>query len=200
MNPMRFKFLFHGTSSIYRDSIGANGLLPNNGDLHLATYPCVALLEADRRINGDERQLLGGYKKPVGGFRLIVKVRRSEAVCLRLDSDYYKKEVATGQRFVTLRTAFSTGTPIGPENLSFIDANFEAEFKTLLIDIHRMAKLLPFQYPPDIERMVLAERQDSDTPLTLRDLRSTINSMNISEISEGIDSRPGGINFGVQED
>ena len=73
---VKFNHLFHGTSSIYRDSIREHGLLPKGGRLHLTTHPLVALIEGLRTVRG-EADLTGGYKEAVGGSPLMVLVERS---------------------------------------------------------------------------------------------------------------------------
>jgi hypothetical protein len=146
MRRIRFKYLFHGTSSIYRDRIEKNGLLPVNGALHLTTNPCIAMDEAVFSVRGELRY--GGYKTGVGGFPLVVKVERSAAIDLRLDTPgYYDAEAAKKHRLVAMRCAFLTDTLIRPENLSFIDTDIASECHKLLDEIHRMTTLLPFEYP-----------------------------------------------------
>jgi hypothetical protein len=146
MKRIRFKYLFHGTSSIYRKGIESNGLLPVNGSLHLTTHPGIAMDEAVFTVRGED--LRYGYKKGVGGCPLLVRVDRSAAINLRLDRPgYYDKEAAKKHRLAAIRCAFSTDTPIRPEDLSFIDTNIEAVCKELLDEIHGMTKLLPFEYP-----------------------------------------------------
>ena len=158
MRPIRFRYLFHGTSSKYRGDIERDGLLPINGKLHLTTHPAIAFEEAENTVGG-EPHLVHGYKSAVGGNPLIVKVERAKVGNLRLDSpEYYNKESAKIRRLVPKRFAFTTNAVIRPEHLAFIDSNFEAECNSLMIDIHRMARLLPFQYPPEIEEAILAER------------------------------------------
>jgi hypothetical protein len=71
MKRIRSKYLFHGTSSIYRASIEKDGLLPVNGELHLTTLPSLALDEAHWTVNGEDPRY--GYKEAVGGPLLIVK-------------------------------------------------------------------------------------------------------------------------------
>jgi hypothetical protein len=142
---IRFKYLFHGTSSTYRKSIETKGLLPVNGALHLTTHPCIALGEAVFTVRGED--LRYGYKRSVGGFPLVVKIDRSAAINLRLDRPgYYNKEAAKKHRLAAIRCAFSTDTSIRPEDISFIDTNIEAVCKELLDEIHGMTKLLPFEY------------------------------------------------------
>jgi hypothetical protein len=140
---MKFLWLFHGTSSRYQRNIEANGLLPINCALHLTTHPCIALLEAERTTRGDEATLYSGYKQPVFGTALIVKVPRAAALGLRLDPEYYDRRKARGYRLVTSRAAFITGTPIGPEHVSLLDL---AEFEQVIDEIDAMAKLPPFEY------------------------------------------------------
>ena len=130
MKRIRFKYLFHGTSSIYRESIESNGLLPVNGALHLTTHPAVALDEAFFTVNGEDPRY--GYKTGVGGDLLIVKVERSAARNLRLDiPGYFDKEATKIRRLVAKRFAFSTDTLNRPEDLSFIDTNIEAVCKKM---------------------------------------------------------------------
>ena len=158
MRPIRFRYLFHGTSSKYRADIERDGLLPINGRLYLTTHPAIAFEEAENTVRG-ELHLIHGYKRAVGGNPLIVKVERAKVVNLRLDSpEYYDKESAKIRRLVPKRFAFTTNGAISPEHLAFIDSDFEAECNSLMIDIHLMASLLPFQYPPQIEEAILAER------------------------------------------
>ena len=147
MKRIRFKYLFHGTSSIYRESIESNGLLPVNGALHLTTHSGIALDEAVFTVRGED--LRYGYKRRVGGSPLVVKVERSAALNLRLDRPgYYDNEATKKHRLVAARCAFATDTLIRPEHLSFIDTDIEAVCNNLLDEIHCMTKLLPFEYPP----------------------------------------------------
>jgi hypothetical protein len=158
MGRVRFKYLFHGTSSICRAAIEANGLLPVNGLLHLTTLPSLALDEAYWTVKGEDPH--HGYKTPVGGDLLIVKVDRSAARDLRLDvGGWYEKESPKIRRLVAKRYAFRTEKPISPEHLSFLDKDLFSECDKLVGEIHLMAKLLPFQYSLDDERRILAKRQ-----------------------------------------
>ena len=146
MKRICFKYLFHGTSSIYRKGIESNGLLPVNGALHLTTHPGIAIDEAVFTVRGED--LRYGYKKGVGGCPLVVRVDRSAAINLRLDRPgYYDKEAAKKHRLVAIRFSFATDTAIRAEHLSFIDREIEAECHRLLDEIHGMTKLLPFEYP-----------------------------------------------------
>jgi len=163
VKPIRFRYLLHGTSSKHRAHIESNGLLPVNGKLHLTTNPAIAFDEAENTVKG-EPHLIHGYKIGIGGDPLIVKVERGKVWNLRLDSPgYYDKESASIRRLVPKRFAFTTDALIRPEHLAFIDSDFEAECHRLTVEIHRMARLLPFQYRPEIEEAFLAERLRENT-------------------------------------
>ena len=106
MSRIRFKYLFHGTSSLYRADIEKAGLLPVNGLLHLTTHPLVALMEAEWTVSG-EPHLKAGYKKGVGGGRLVVLVERAEARNLQIDTPgYYDNESAKWRRLSQVRVGF----------------------------------------------------------------------------------------------
>ncbi|MBZ5618150.1 MAG: hypothetical protein LAQ69_05345 [Acidobacteriia bacterium] len=135
---VKFRYLFHGTSSIHRASIQESGLLPRNGAIHLTTHPKVALIEAKRTVKG-EGYLPNGYKGGTGGLPLIVAVERSAAVNLRLDAlGYYEQLDRTGYRPSELRYAFTTSEHISPASISFIEADFLAECEKLLNEIEKM--------------------------------------------------------------
>lgn len=148
MSRIPFKYLFHGTSSLFRDGIEKHGLLPVNGALHLTTHPLVALMEAEWTVNG-EAHLEAGYKKGAGGWQLVVRVERSEARNLRIDTPgYYEKVAATERRLSQVRVAFRTDVPIEPGSLSFIDTDLERRCNQHLDEIERMATFPPFDKLP----------------------------------------------------
>jgi hypothetical protein len=151
MKRIRFKYLFHGTSSIFRESIEKDGLLPINGALHLTTDPALAFDEAYWTVRGEDPS--SGYKKAVGGTPLIVKVDRDAVSGLRIDSPgWYDKTSSKVRRLVAKRVAFRTQIPVSPTHLSFIGENLEAELQILFDEIHEMTSLrLPFQYDPSRE-------------------------------------------------
>ena len=146
MKRIRFKYLFHGTSSIFRESIEKDGLLPLNGALHLATDPSLALEEANWTVKGEDPS--SGYKRAVGGDPLIVKVDREAVSQLRIDSPgWYDKSSPKVRRLVSKRVAFRTEKAVSPISLSFIGENFDAELERLFDEIHEMTTWrLPFQY------------------------------------------------------
>jgi hypothetical protein len=159
MKRIRFKYLFHGTSSIFRESIEKDGLLPVNGALHLTTDPALALDEAYWTVKGEDPS--SGYKKAVGGTPLIVKVDRDAVSGLRIDSPgWYDKSSSKVRRLVAKRVAFRTEKPVSPTRLSFIGGNVEAELEKLFDQIHEMTTLrLPFQYDPSVEAAI-REKQE----------------------------------------
>jgi hypothetical protein len=151
MSKIRFKYLFHGTSSLYRESIEKNGLVPVKGALHLTTHPLVALMEAEWTVNG-EHHLKAGYKKGVGGFRLVVCVERAAARNLQIDSPgYYEKEAARERRPSQVRVGFRTSIPIKPKDLSLLDTNLEQRCNQLLDEIERMTIPPPFDKVPIVD-------------------------------------------------
>ena len=117
---IRFRYLFHGTSSLYKRDIREKGLLPCNGVLHLTTHPFVALLEAGRTVSGEEG-FPGAHKRGVGGWPVVVKIERSAVTRLRIDPEWYNKEQAIGRRLLQVRGEFATDMAVGPEHLSFIE-------------------------------------------------------------------------------
>jgi hypothetical protein len=81
---------------------------------------------------------------------------------LRLDvGGWYEKQSPKVRRLVAKRIAFRTDKSIAPQDLSLIDQNLYIEVKRYADELHLMAKLLPFQYSPEDERRILAERQRS---------------------------------------
>ena len=50
---IKFRYLFHGTSSVYSAGIKVSGLLPRSGVIYLTTHPMVALIEAERTVRGE---------------------------------------------------------------------------------------------------------------------------------------------------
>jgi hypothetical protein len=157
MSRIRFKCLFHGTSSVFRQSIENEGLLPVNGVLHLTTDPSLAWDEANWTVSGEDQR--HGYKIGVGGKPLIVTVDRNAVSCLRIDSPgWYDKNSYKVRRLVAKRVAFRTESAVSPVSLSFIDSNFEAQLERVFDEIHEMTKWrLPFQYHPRREAEILAE-------------------------------------------
>jgi hypothetical protein len=157
MRRIRFKHLFHGTSSIFRESIGKDGLLPISGALHLTTDPSLALEEANWTVNGEDPS--SGYKTAVGGDPLIVKVDREAVSQLRIDSPgWYDKTSSKVRRLVAKRVAFKTEKAVSPISLSFIDEDFDAELERLFDEIHAMTTWrLPFQYHPSREAEIRAK-------------------------------------------
>lgn len=137
MKRIRFKYLFHGTSSVCRQGIEKDGLLPFNGALHLTTDPFTALEEANWTVNGED--LRHGYKLGVGGKPIIVKVDRDAVSGLKIDRPgYYDKSSSKVRRLVAKRMAFKTERRISPASLSFIDANRHDLLKRLLDEIYEM--------------------------------------------------------------
>jgi hypothetical protein len=158
MKRIRFKYLFHGTSSIFRESIEKDGLLPINGALHLTTDPSLAYEEAKWTVMGDPSS---GYKRAVGGNPLIVKVEREAVSQLRIDSPgWYDKSSSQVRRLVAKRVAFRTEKAVSPISLSFIGENFDPELERLFDAIHVMTtSRLPFQYHPCREAEIRAKLQ-----------------------------------------
>lgn len=154
---IRFKYLFHGTSSVFRLAIERDGLLPVNGALHLTTYPSLALLEAIGTVQGEDSRY--GYKQAVGGTPLIVKVDRDAVSGLTVDSPgWYDGNSRKVLRLVAKRVAFRTGKAVKPASLTFIDSKFDIELKRLLDEIHQMTtRRLPFQYDSSDEAEIRAE-------------------------------------------
>lgn len=164
MSRIRFKYLFHGTSSIFRRRIEKEGLLPRNGALHLTTNPEIAWEEADRTVRGEDPQY--GYKRAVGGEPLIVKVDREAVSGLRIDSPgWYDKDSKKHLRLVAKRFSFRTERPVRPISLSFIDSDMEIHVPQLLDEINGMATWRsPFECRPDVEaeiRAALERRRSS---------------------------------------
>lgn len=157
MRRIRFKYLFHGTSSIFRESIEKGGLLPKNGALHLTTDPGLAWTEANWTVHGED--LSSGYKRGVGGRPLLVRVDREAVSQLKIDSPgWYDKESSKVRRLVAKRVAFRTEKAVGPISLSFIGENLDAELQGFYDEIHLMTTLrLPFQYDPCHEAKIRAE-------------------------------------------
>jgi hypothetical protein len=157
MKRIRFKYLFHGTSSVFRQGIEKEGLLPLNGALHLTTDPSLAWDEANWTVNGED--LHYGYKRSVGGKPLIVKVDRDAVSGLRIDSPgWYDKNSSKVRRLVAKRVAFRTEKPVSPVSISFVDSNFEVQLQRLFDEIHEMTTWrLPFQYDCYREAEIRAE-------------------------------------------
>jgi len=157
MKRIRFKYLFHGTSTVFRRGIETDGLLPVNGALHLTTDPSLAWDEANWTVNGEDPR--HGYKLAVGGEPLIVKIDRDAVSGLTIDSPgWYDKNSSKVRRLVAKRVAFRTETVISPAGLSFIDSDFEVQLKRLFDEIHEMTTWrLPFQYDPCSEAEIRAE-------------------------------------------
>lgn len=141
---IRFRYLFHGTSSISRRNIQENGLRPRNGVLHLTTHPFVALLEAQRTVCGEEG-FRGAYKPGVGGIPVLVKIERAAVKKLRIDPEWYDKGEAIGRRLVQVRGEFSTDIAISPENLSFIQFDVAEVCRQLMKEINGMTRLPPLE-------------------------------------------------------
>jgi hypothetical protein len=143
---VKFRFLFHGTSSFHKPSIQKNGLSPRNGTVYLTTHPRIALLEAERTVKG-EANLREGYKRGVGGSPIIVVVDRSAAVKLKLDiPGYYERPAAVGYRLSEVRLAFATSEGVSPASVSFIENNILAECQTLLAEIELMTSTTTFGF------------------------------------------------------
>ena len=157
MKRIRFKYLFHGTSSIFRETIEEDGLLPVNGALHLTTDPSLALQEASWTVEGEDPS--SGYKKAVGGEPIMVKVDREAVSQLRIDSPgWYDRNSTKVRRLVSKRVAFRTHKAVRPASLSFINENFDAELERLFDEIHEMTRWrLPFQYHPCREAEIRAK-------------------------------------------
>lgn len=135
---VKFKHLFHGTSSVYRNSIRELGLLPKGGRLHLTTHPLVALVEALRTVRGED-DLTGGYKEAVGGSPLVVLVERLAAANLKIDvPGYYEKDDRAGYRPSELRFAFVMDGRVPPPALSFVEGDPEIYCKRMLDEIDAM--------------------------------------------------------------
>jgi hypothetical protein len=157
VDRIRFKYLFHGTSSVFRLAIERDGLLPVNGALHLTTDPSLACQEANWTVTGEDPR--HGYKQAAGGTPLIVKVDRDAVSCLTIDSPgWYDKSSRKVRRLVAKRVAFRTATAVRPVSLTFIDSDFSARLDQLFDEIHQMTtRRLPFQYDPAREAEIRAE-------------------------------------------
>jgi hypothetical protein len=143
---VKFQNLFHGTSSVHKASILANGLLPQNDAIYLTTHPEVALLEADRTVSG-EGYLRGGYKQGIGGEPLVVVIDRIAALNLKLDvRGYYDQADRVGYRSSELRFAFTTNESISPESITLIEEDLENECKRRLEQIENMTKRPTFDF------------------------------------------------------
>lgn len=142
-----FSHLFHGTSTIYKTNIQENGLMPINGPIHLTTHPEVALIEAQRTVNG-EANLRAGYKKASGGLPLIVIVQRFAVVGLKLDIPGYHErgDDRSEYRVSEARFAFRTPEPIAPGLLTFIERDCEGECRALLNKINTMTRKAPLGF------------------------------------------------------
>jgi hypothetical protein len=139
---VKFRQLFHGTSSLYKAAIQENGLLPRDGPIYLSTQPKVALLEADRTVRGEDN-LRDGYKKGVGGAPLLVAVDRSAATGLKLDvAGYYER--GTPFRPSEVRFAFMTSQPISAASISFIENDQRNVCNRLLEEIEEMTRRRTF--------------------------------------------------------
>jgi hypothetical protein len=134
---IKFRHLFHGTSSVYKASIQEAGLLPQSRPIFLTTHPLVALMEAHRTVDGEEN-LLQGYKKRVGGSPIVVIVERAAATKLSLDAEYYYQEDRPGYRRPELRYSFATNEGISPASLSFLETGLFYQCKELLDEINWM--------------------------------------------------------------
>jgi len=136
----RFRYLFHGTSSVYRKNIREDGLLPSYGVLHLTTHPFVALWEAQGTVFGEEG-FPGAYKPGVGGFPLVVMMKRSAAKRLLIDPAWYDKGQATGRRLVQVRGEFATDIPISPIHLSLLEYDLDKVCHRLMEEINSVTRL-----------------------------------------------------------
>lgn len=157
VDRIRFKYLFHGTSSVFRLAIETDGLLPVNGALHLTTDPSLAWEEANWTVKGED--LRYGYKQAAGGTPLIVKVDRDAVSDLTVDSPgWYDRNSRKVRRLVAKRVAFRTGKAVRPASLTFIDSDFDTQLNRLFDEIHQMTTWrLPFQYHPSREAEIRAE-------------------------------------------
>ena len=139
---IRFRYLFHGTSSIYRTNLQQKGLLPSGGVLHLTTHPFVALLEAHRTVCG-ETGFPGAHKPGVGGFPVVVKIERAVVKRLRIDPEWYDKQQAIGRRLVQVRGEFATDVAIGAVDLSFIEYDLDSVCHQLMEETNSLTRLPP---------------------------------------------------------
>lgn len=73
MKRIRFKYLFHGTSSVFRQGIEKEGLLLVNGTLHLTRDPSLAWDEANWTVNSEDPRY--GDKHAVSGKPLVVMLK-----------------------------------------------------------------------------------------------------------------------------
>src|ERR1035441_10686211 len=113
MKRIRFKYLFHGTSSVFKRGIEKDGLLPVNGALHLTTDPSLAWDEANWTVNGEDPRY--GYKRAIGGNPLIVIVDRDAVSGLSIDNPgWYDQNSPNVRRLVAKRVAFRTERSISP--------------------------------------------------------------------------------------
>jgi len=111
---IKFRYLFHGTSSVHKANILANGLSPLNGELYLTTHPMVAPIEAEHTVKG-EGHLTEGYKNGIGGLPLVTVVERSAAINLKLDvRGYYERRdsVPVQREMETIRSPLVSIPPL----------------------------------------------------------------------------------------
>jgi len=135
---VKFRYLFHGTSSVHRESILQTGLTPRETALYLTTHPMVALIEAGRTVDG-EGNLREGYKTGIGGTPLIVLVERKAATHLKLDNPgYYERHEGIGYRPSEVRFAFTTTKAVPPASISLIEGDLHSKCIKLLDDIESM--------------------------------------------------------------
>jgi hypothetical protein len=144
---VKFQYLFHGTSTVYKTSIQECGLMPRNGALHLTTHPEVALFEARNTVHG-EPNLRGGYKQAIGGMPLVVVIERTKVVRLCSDTEYYEHlDARSGLPVPEVRFAFKTDKGIAPSFISFIPENdCESECTKLRDQINEMARRVPLGF------------------------------------------------------
>jgi hypothetical protein len=150
---VKFRYLFHGTSSVHKASIQESGLLPRHGPIHLTTHPKLALVEAIRTVSG-EGYLLNGYKEGVGGSPIIVIIERSAAAKLTLDAGYYDQTDTEHYSPRELRYAFTTCEPIPRSSISLVEDDCLVECDRLLAEIETMTNQPTYKYGLNFDHLV----------------------------------------------
>ena len=88
----KYQYLFHGTSSVYKNSIQQHGLLPGaetsgketkEDGVYLTTDFHLAVREAGFTVNGENGE------EGVGGSKVVVVIDRTKVRGLRRDNDYH---------------------------------------------------------------------------------------------------------------
>jgi len=78
-----------------------------------------------------------GYKRSVGGSPIIVVIDRTSAVNLTLDADYYNQTDRQNYSPRDLRYAFTTGAPISPASISFVEDDCFVKCNNFLDEIRK---------------------------------------------------------------